>query len=409
MENSPNALIQLLLLSRDFILTSDCYQDLLIKLDQRGIQTSTYRKHIPHPLKADLHSHTCHSDGLFNYKQILWWAKLLGLEAIGITDHDNVSVELVQAIEEGLRIGCHAIPGLEYTIDQVSEVAIPGLEIGVHFFPIHRFSEFLSSSAGERFCSRFTPMRLAKTNQAMEALANLNRHFLAPLNFEPVSELMLNEYSGNCLPICASTATHPILKLILNSGDEKLMAKFPNTRALWAFFHQNKWIPKMSSGTQTLTDLIEMKKELAGHGINFTLTLNHPEELIAKGNLYNDSGEPDAMRIAKVINSVVNFSPELTLHFIERYTPRTTEVSSAAIDSALKNCNQKLVAVASCDSHTITGDIDALGHVTGWVEGEDFITGIGKITKEFPQGNLRVPKDYYPTQQLLALMEKLSR
>ena len=41
------------------------------------------------PIAADLHMHTFHSDGDFTPSQIVAYARLAGLRAIAITDHDT--------------------------------------------------------------------------------------------------------------------------------------------------------------------------------------------------------------------------------------------------------------------------------------------------------------------------------
>ncbi|MFF2887942.1 PHP domain-containing protein [Paenibacillus sp. NPDC057967] len=62
--------------------------------------------------RADLHAHTTASDGMYAPAEVVRRAKLAGLSAIAITDHDTVA-GVEEAIAEGDRIGMMVIPGVE--------------------------------------------------------------------------------------------------------------------------------------------------------------------------------------------------------------------------------------------------------------------------------------------------------
>ena len=64
---------------------------------------------------ADLHVHTNHSpDGTASVTAVLERAKLIGLDVIAITDHDEISGAL-EAVELAPKIGIDVIPGIEIT------------------------------------------------------------------------------------------------------------------------------------------------------------------------------------------------------------------------------------------------------------------------------------------------------
>ncbi len=75
-------------------------------------------------LKVDLHTHTIHSDGSYTTEELLIKAKQSGIQALSITDHDNISA-IEEATELGKKIGMEIIPGVEISTDyQDKEVHI---------------------------------------------------------------------------------------------------------------------------------------------------------------------------------------------------------------------------------------------------------------------------------------------
>lgn len=66
--------------------------------------------------KADLHTHTTHSDGHFTPGELVMKARSAGIDILGITDHDNVSA-IYEAIEKGRELGVEIIPGVEISSD----------------------------------------------------------------------------------------------------------------------------------------------------------------------------------------------------------------------------------------------------------------------------------------------------
>ena len=65
---------------------------------------------------ADLHVHTDVSDGTFSPEKVVGYAKLQGLDAIAITDHDTCAA-ITPAIRLAKDMDIEIIPGVELTID----------------------------------------------------------------------------------------------------------------------------------------------------------------------------------------------------------------------------------------------------------------------------------------------------
>lgn len=63
-------------------------------------------------MKADLHNHSCLSDGILSVKDILFYSKKVGLDCIAITDHDTMA-GVMSAYTLGEKLGVKVIPGVE--------------------------------------------------------------------------------------------------------------------------------------------------------------------------------------------------------------------------------------------------------------------------------------------------------
>jgi 3',5'-nucleoside bisphosphate phosphatase len=76
--------------------------------------------------KADLHIHTTASDGLLSPEEVVRWASVKRLTAIGITDHDTVN-GIIPAMEASSKYGIEVIPGIELsTLYEEEEIHILG-------------------------------------------------------------------------------------------------------------------------------------------------------------------------------------------------------------------------------------------------------------------------------------------
>lgn len=79
--------------------------------------------------KADLHIHTTASDGLLSPDEVVQWAGIKRLKAIGITDHDTVN-GICPAEEASLKYGVEVVPGIELsTLYKEEEIHILGYYI----------------------------------------------------------------------------------------------------------------------------------------------------------------------------------------------------------------------------------------------------------------------------------------
>lgn len=100
--------------------------------------------------KADLHIHTCFSDGTFSPREVVEKAKAAGLSAIAITDHDSVD-GIPFAQEAGREMDVEIVPAIELTAEEKdSEIHILGYFIDYENAPFLEFLEKLRKERIER-------------------------------------------------------------------------------------------------------------------------------------------------------------------------------------------------------------------------------------------------------------------
>lgn len=67
------------------------------------------------PFAADLHNHTTASDGEYTPTELVRAGQALGLQAIGVTDHDTLH-GLAEAMAAGADVGLRVVPGVEVSL-----------------------------------------------------------------------------------------------------------------------------------------------------------------------------------------------------------------------------------------------------------------------------------------------------
>ena len=122
--------------------------------------------------RADLHTHTTHSDGALSPHELVQRAHNAGLTVLSITDHDNVGA-LDEAIEWGKGLGMEVISGLELSVS----LGEKDVHILAYFFD-HRNRDLLD------YLVFFRRERMKRAERIVQKLNNLN----IPLKLEAVLE-----------------------------------------------------------------------------------------------------------------------------------------------------------------------------------------------------------------------------
>lgn len=111
--------------------------------------------------QADLHVHTCLSDGTFTPEEVVEKAKKAGLSCIAITDHDCVDA-VEPAIKAAGKSGLEIIPGVEMSAQE------KGLEVHIlGFFP---------DIKDERFLDKLKAIRQNRVDRIYEMVEKLKKY-----------------------------------------------------------------------------------------------------------------------------------------------------------------------------------------------------------------------------------------
>jgi predicted metal-dependent phosphoesterase TrpH len=98
----------------------------------------------------DLHLHTTASDGVMSPSEIVRYAKLKGLQAIAITDHDTIE-GLEEGLSEGERIDFEVIPGIEISAEHPpGSMHLLGFFVDIHHPFLNERLKYLQKARAER-------------------------------------------------------------------------------------------------------------------------------------------------------------------------------------------------------------------------------------------------------------------
>lgn len=139
---------------------------------ESGNKGDLYQSSFSSAGRADLHTHTTHSDGAHKPYDLIQRAHALGLNVLSITDHDNVGA-LDEAMEWGKSLGMEVISGLELSVS-LGEKDVHVLA----YFIDHQNRDLLD------YLTFFRRERLKRAERIVQKLNKLN----IPLKLEAVLE-----------------------------------------------------------------------------------------------------------------------------------------------------------------------------------------------------------------------------
>jgi len=206
--------------------------------------------------RADLHLHTCHSDGTFSPREVVQKAIGLQLSAISVTYHDTVEglKEAFSASGEGLEV----IPGVELTaVFKEREIHILGYGFRPQDTDLTAFLKRMQQYRKARIQAMIDRLKMHKVHVTLEEVSaaagegSLGRPHLAQVLVEKGFVRSLDEafqrYLGDKAPCFVKGATLTVpeaVRLIGKAGGVAVLA-----HPKWAVF--DEWIPELvSAGIQ---------------------------------------------------------------------------------------------------------------------------------------------------------------
>jgi predicted metal-dependent phosphoesterase TrpH len=124
-------------------------------------------------MKADLHMHSTHSDGLLTTKELFDRAKKNGVDLIAITDHDIVK-GVSENMEYANELGIKYIPGVELSTVMDGK-------------PVHVLGYFTDDSYNNPELQKyFKEIKIKREERAKKFVANLKTYFDIEITYEMV-------------------------------------------------------------------------------------------------------------------------------------------------------------------------------------------------------------------------------
>lgn len=124
-------------------------------------------------LKADLHVHTTASDGLLSPEEVVKWAGVKRLAAVGITDHDTVN-GIIPAFEAASKYEVEVVPGIELsTLYEEEEIHILGYYIDYKADWFLEILRKIQNSRTERASKIVGKLNAMKINISLEQVKDI--------------------------------------------------------------------------------------------------------------------------------------------------------------------------------------------------------------------------------------------
>lgn len=240
-------------------------------------------------MKADLHSHTLHSDGIYSVYDLVNMAKDRGVSLIGITDHDNLdSYKSYLEVKDMLPID--VLIGVELSTWYNGE--------NVHILGYF----YNNSNPGEELLFFLEDIKNKRINRAKKIIANLKEYFDIEVDYDEIAAkakgIIGRPHIVNEISKKYNLSTDEVFKRYL-TNQSKAFVPTSNTSSKEAIdlLHRNNAIavwahPVHNKGKFNELDIINMGVDgLEGNYPDNTLEdTNHYRELCNKYNLLFTAG-----------------------------------------------------------------------------------------------------------------------
>jgi len=269
---------------RDALQAANSWDAFAEALSARGVPEARVRQLVDPPVTMDLHVHSTCSDGQTPPRKLAWLARVLGLEAVALTDHDSVDGTR-DLYGEAMLLGVSAIPGVELSTGR------SGLELLVYFPDAGAFFGFLTTPRGRRLAKFLERRQQAVHEATLKVLASVNRWLKkqgVPAE-EQVTEEELDAWYGGRQPYYPGTVAVLGLKRLDERRRKRLGIHDPrafNTQVV------TPALKRLGGGTSTRTPIDEATGEVRAElarlqraDVGSVVILAHPKELVTKGKM----------------------------------------------------------------------------------------------------------------------------
>jgi len=318
---------------REALFEADTWTAFAEALAESGLPEARVRQVVDPPVSIDLHTHSTCSDGEVPPRKLAWLARVLGLRAVALTDHDSVA-GIRDLFAEAALLGVSAVPGVELSTGR------SGLEILVYFPDAGAFFGFLTTPRGRRFVKYLEDKQQAVHEVTLKVLASVNR-WLGKQGVPDeahVTEAELDAWYGGRPPYYPGTVAVLGLKRLDGRRRKRLGIHDPRT------FNTRVVTPALkrlgaAGGTRTGLDEAteEVREELARldrAGIGAVVVLPHPKELVIKGK----------MTLGQVARTIRYLTAEARLDGVEVGCARDTEADVRAWREMMDEINAEIEA-----------------------------------------------------------------
>jgi hypothetical protein len=352
-----------------FLSDSDNLGELEQKLDIVGFSATMRAKYINPPLPADLHLHSNYSDGQLFPHQVAWMARLIGLQAAALVDHNSIS-GVKEFITTGKKIGLEVWAGTELA------TALPGCEILVYFPETQPFLEFLDSPAAEAFLTILARRQQNLHTIAIQAIEELNLLLKQLGKTNLITEAELAKWYSGVMPYYPGTLSVLFLERLSPEERDQFQVYNPRnvtTKFLTPVLRHMKEQTVIDKTDETLT-LIKLLKQ---RDFMTLAVLAHPVEMLRTTGMS--------------LKEIREFTRDLALNHgldgIEVRNPRDGEKEVCQWMQLWNDVRQELALYGrdffsfsfSSDFHILIPDEN-----TG-----TFTLGYGLLNPDYPRGNLK--------------------
>ncbi|MBM4080826.1 MAG: PHP domain-containing protein [Planctomycetes bacterium] len=270
-------------------------EDCRAGLAAEGLTEDAIKSIVKPPVDADLHLHSNYSDGNLPPRKLVWLARLMGLKAIALTDHDHMG-GIAEAAHAGERLGVTVLAGLEFNTGR------SGCELLCYFPNTAAFLSFLASSLSEPLRRYLKAIQDRIHGQTLAIIPSVNSFLrqqgVAERDSVTVAELA-DWFSGQ-EPFYPGTVAVLGLKRLTPERRKQLCIFDPrefNTRVCTPAL---KALPRTESGSEPSLDAVFGHiAEIRWAGVRCVSALAHPRELETKGRMRREDVRPFVQELVK--------------------------------------------------------------------------------------------------------------